>query len=307
MTGALGAARFTLGFAALAAFAAAACSRDIELGSDGAAARAGSGGAGASAGYAGTGGVVATAGEGGAAGASEAGCVPVACHGKLYECGDCTDNDGDGKLDAADPECTGPCDNSERSFDVDLPGAGADKCTEDCFFDNGNGAGNDGCRFSYRCDPLSVAPDYPPSGLASCAYDEAATISGGGTCVELGAAQAPACASACGPLTPNGCDCFGCCEIPANSRHYVSLAGGASECTSATLGDPSACPPCTQVPSCSNPCDDCESCVGRPEPLPSCMNGSAGCDGLKSCDVNAIAPCARGFYCITGCCVPEPR
>jgi hypothetical protein len=322
MTKALGAARFTLRLAALGTFAAlsaGACSREVELGSDSAGARAGSGGtggaAGTSGGHAGTAGSVAqgggvaqggSAGESGAGGQSEPGCVPVACHGKLYQCGNCMDDDGDGKFDAADPECTGPCDNSEASFDVDLPGAGADKCTEDCFFDNGNGAGNDGCRFSYRCDPLSVGPDYPPSGLSSCAYDETASVPGGGSCAELSAAQAPACANVCGPLTPNGCDCFGCCEIPANSEHYVSLAGGASECTTATLDDPRACPPCTPVPSCANPCDACESCVGRAGPASSCTSG-AGCNGLKACDASVIAPCPQGFYCITGCCVPEPR
>jgi len=316
MTLALGAARFTLGLVAFglcAAALASACSRDIMLGADSASGRGGSAGtggsAGARAGNAGFGGV-ATGGGSGESGASGAGgepaCVPVSCHNKVYACGNCLDDDGDGKIDAADPECTGPCDDREDSFDVGLPGSGADKCTEDCFFDNGNGSGNDGCRFSHRCDPVSVAPDYPPTGSSSCAYDETTKIPGGGSCAELSAAQASSCADVCGPLTPNGCDCFGCCELPANSGHFVALGGAVNTCSSATLDDPVACPPCTQVPSCTNACDDCESCVGRPEPLPSCTSGSA-CNGLKSCDSRVIAPCAQGFYCITGCCVPEPR
>ncbi|HTQ03803.1 MAG TPA: hypothetical protein VMI54_08090 [Polyangiaceae bacterium] len=313
---ALRAARFGSVFALASAFAAG-CSRDIELGADPSGASGGAGGsggsAGANAGRAGSGIVVVTgggAGEGGESGASGASgaCVPASCHGKIYACGNCKDDDGDGKIDADDPECTGPCDDREDSFDVGLPGGGADKCSEDCFFDNGNGAGNDGCRFSHRCDPLSVAPDYPPTGSASCSYDEAANIPGGGSCAELRAAQAGSCADVCGPLTPNGCDCFGCCEIPAGSGRFVALGGGSGTCTSENLDDSAACPPCTQVPSCLNTCDPCESCVGRPEPLASCTSTVDACDGVfEPCDRAGSALCPAGSYCITGCCVPEPR
>lgn len=319
MTFALRAARFVLGLTALGAcgaLAVPACSRDVELGADPPARGGdGSGGrAGGSSGRAGMAGIVVAggsagqSGESGAAEAGVAGCVPASCHGKTYACGNCIDDDGDGKIDADDPECTGPCDDNEGSFDTGLPGGGADKCTEDCFFDNGNGAGNDGCRFSHRCDPLSVAPDYPPTGSASCSYDESASIPGGGSCSDLRSAQAPSCAAACGPLTPNGCDCFGCCEIPAGSGRFVALGGGASACTSANLDDASACQPCTQVPSCLNACDDCESCVGRPAPLASCANTADACGGIFEPCSHAGGPlCPAGSYCITGCCVPEPR
>ncbi len=311
---ALGAARFSVvlaGFSAVLALAVEACSRDIELGADRTPASGGngtSGAAGANAGRAGTG-IVVTGGNSGESGAAGEGtCVPATCHGKTYACGNCKDDDGDGLIDAADPECTGPCDNREDSFDVGLPGGAADKCSEDCFFDNGNGAGNDGCRFSHACDPLSVAPDYPPTGMASCAYDENAKIAGGQSCAELRAAQAPSCADVCGPLVPNGCDCFGCCEIPAGSGRFVALGGGAAGCNASTLDDPSACPPCTQVPSCLNTCDACESCVGRPEPLASCAGTTDGCGGLfDPCNRSGSALCPMGSYCITGCCIPEPR
>jgi hypothetical protein len=308
------------------ALAATACSRDIPLGSDvtsggapsGTSGRGGSGGTAGTAGNAttgGTGGSVLIGGsggsptaEGGAAGAPEHECVPATCHGKTYLCGDCMDNDGDGKIDADDPECTGPCDNREDSFDVGLPGSSADKCSQDCLFDNGNGAGNDGCRFSHQCDPLSVAPDYPPTGSSACAYDENATVPGGtGSCAELRAEQAASCTTVCGPLTPNGCDCFGCCELPSGSFHFVGLGPGASTCTIDNLDDPQACPPCTPVDSCMNHCDPCESCVGRLEPLASCTGSPACPDALKQCDFGGSKLCPQGFYCITGCCVAEPR
>jgi len=297
-----------------AALVAAGCSRDIPLGYDvtnagapsGAAGHSGAGMAGQSVG--GSGGVPIA--QGGAAGAPERECVPATCHGMKYACGDCMDNDHDGKIDAEDPECTGPCDDLEDSFDVGLPGSGSDKCSQDCFFDNGNGAGNDGCRFSHQCDPLSVAPDYPPTGSAACAYDENANVPGGnGSCADLRLDQAASCASVCGPLTPNGCDCFGCCELPAGSFHFIGLGAAASTtpCTIDNLDDPQACPVCTQVKSCTNPCDPCESCVGRPEPLASCAGTPACPDTLKQCDFAGPKLCLQGYYCVTGCCVAEPR
>ena len=280
------------------------CSRDALLGSDQLAAPVSTAGGGGGGGGAG---VPAAGGAG--TGATE--CLPASCRGKVYACGNCEDDDGDGLVDANDPECSGPCDDDEGSFDVALPGSGSQACEEDCFFDRGNGIGND-CRYSQRCDPLSVAPDYPPSGDASCAYDENAKIPGGNLgCAELGAAQPDTCAEVCGPLTPNGCDCFGCCELPAGSGSYVALGSrGAdgSSCTLATLADPASCHPCTPVPSCMNPCGACESCVGRPAPLPSCGAAAPACASLFApCTGARGTSCPASSYCITGCCVPEPR
>jgi hypothetical protein len=263
-----------------------ACSRDIPLGSDqvalGGAGRAGGGAGGSSAAEAGTG------------GDQPGTCTQAPCLGRVYACGDCDDNDQDGLVDAADPECTGPCDNREDSLDVGLPGSGSEACQEDCFFDRGAGSGQDGCRFSHQCDPLSVAPDYPPTGDAACAYDESAKIPGTKqSCEELRAAQADSCAEICGPLTPNGCDCFGCCELPAGSGSYQWLATGL---------------PCAPVPGCLNACEPCERCVGRPEPLASCGDPSTACPtGYPPCNPSAAALCKGTDYCITGCCIPEPR
>src|SRR5690242_6920212 len=49
-------------------------------------------------------------------------CFQATCQGKLYACGDCMDNDGDGKVDADDPDCLGPCQNSETGFFGNIPG-----------------------------------------------------------------------------------------------------------------------------------------------------------------------------------------
>jgi hypothetical protein len=52
---------------------------------------------------------------------SGGGCTAVTpCQGNIYQCGDCIDNDGDGLIDADDPECTGACDNAEQGFFIDM-------------------------------------------------------------------------------------------------------------------------------------------------------------------------------------------
>ena len=38
----------------------------------------------------------------------------------------------------------------------------------------------------------------------------------------------------------------------------------ASTCTAADFGNPAKCPTCTQVTQCSNPCERCEICIGKP-------------------------------------------
>ena len=48
-------------------------------------------------------------------------CVQRACQGKVYQCGDCIDNDGDGRIDADDPDCLGACQNGEAGFNGDIP------------------------------------------------------------------------------------------------------------------------------------------------------------------------------------------
>lgn len=283
-------------------FAALSCGERVELGSN-LPGSAGSAGAAGAPENGGTGGGNSGGQAGSNAGASA--CEPTECLGKMYACGDCIDNDGDGFVDSVDPECLGPCDDTEDSYFGGNFGEGSASCRLDCYFDRDRGSGNDGCVWSHACDALSIAPGFPPSGDPTCAYDPSIAFAGQ-TC---GADQSEVCRGACLPLTPNGCDCFGCCELPARSNRFVwigSETAGAGTCDGAHLDDPSACRPCTPVPSCFNACEGCEVCVGGSSPAPGCGAGTPSCEpGVPPC--GALAPCDAGAYCITGCCIPVPR
>ena len=266
---------------------------------------------------------VAHAGAGGGGNAVLAGagpCEESACLGRIFQCGDCWDNDADGLADSADPDCLGPCDNTEDSYYGGIPGQNAAPCKQDCYFDRDTGSGNDDCNWSHECDPLALPPDYPPSGDAECRYDPAATTPGtDATCEELGQVQSDLCLSYCLPLTPNGCDCFGCCELPAGSGQFVwlgSTANGVGSCDEQSLDDPTLCRPCTPVASCFNDCKHCEVCVGKTGLPPECGppgGGGAGGQGAQ-CDPPA-QPCGQpgqerctpDKYCISGCCVLLPE
>jgi hypothetical protein len=289
-------------FGVFASISAGSCTEQIEVGRDRPLASAGMGGA--------------SAGTGGASGSGGSGaevCQMRACQGKFYECGDCMDNDGDQLQDSADDECTGPCDNSEDSYYGGIPGANNAPCRQDCYFDNDTGPGNDQCYWSFECDLYSVAPDYPPSGDARCVYQPAANIPGtDSTCEGLSVSQASVCLDTCLPLTPNGCDCFGCCELPAASNNFVwigSTAENLGTCDAEHVTDPAACHPCTPVRSCFNPCDACEVCVGRTSPSTDCSSPSSDrCPaGNAACGQPGEPQCEVDFYCITGCCAAAPR
>lgn len=281
------------------------CSRNVPVGEDfpranpggNAAARAaGAGVAGAGYGGAGDGG-----NSGGASGAEI--CADRTCEGRIYACGDCEDNDQDGAVDAADPGCTGPCDDTEDVFAGMLPGQNHAPCRHDCYFDADSGDGNDGCRWTLACDPLEPAGD-------ECPYDPAAGI-GAESCSELVAAGVSAqCLDTCQRLTPNGCDCFGCCRVGTLGRPVWI---GAEGCSPETLEDSALCPPCTQVEGCLNPCEQCELCVGKVALPPECLDsggeapGSQQCpESFPPCGLLGQEPCDRVSYCVTGCCVVVP-
>ncbi len=243
----------------------------------------------------------------GSAAAGAAACTQKTCGGKLYACGDCLDNDGDGAIDELDGECLGPCDDAEDAYYAGLHGQNSAACHQDCYFDNDAGPGNDRCDWTSTCDPLSVAPNFPPSGDAKCAYDSA-TLSQGSSCQDLLTVQPQVCEDVCLPLTPNGCDCFGCCELPARSGRFVWIGSDVTpRCDAAHLGDALSCPPCTPVPSCFNRCDPCERCVGGGGVASSCQSGSMpACPaGVTACD--SSNGCGTSGYCLTGCCVDVPR
>lgn len=313
-----------------------ACSADhinVATGGAGTASGPGSGGGGPSSGGAGgafsSGTTQMTTGQGGTGGIP----VPTSvapCQGHIYACGDLLDNDGDGLIDSQDPDCLGPCDNTEDSLFGGIPGQAGPPCKVDCYFDKDSGAGNDDCHWTHECDPHEVSPGFHPEAEngAQCSYQGPNYVlpPTGKTCTELNAAQSPACHAYCGPLTPNGCDCFGCCELPAKSGSYVFLGStgpnGNTVCTFDKLADPNICEPCVPVADCLNPCDPCELCSGKPTPDPGCTptttsststgaggGGSSGqCPGGEQvCGLFGQQPCASDYFCNTGCCQHVPQ
>jgi len=276
-------------------------------------------------------------GSGGSGGVLPPPTTVVECQGHIYECGDLMDNDGDGLMDYQDPDCLGPCDNTEDSFYGGIPGQSGPACLVECYFDQDSGSGNDDCHWNHQCDPHEEAPDYypEPENGAQCAYDSNANTPGtGSSCDELYLTQSQACYDYCGPLTPNGCDCFGCCELPAGGGNYVWLgsedAAGNGSCTLADMADPTKCHPCLPVAACLNDCGPCEVCIGKPAPDPGCDPGGgsggggagsggsgagsggggtgAQCpDGNEACGLPGQPLCPDGYYCITGCCRAAPQ
>lgn len=284
------------------AFSAYGCVDDFEIGRDAFESHAG-----------GEGGETSAAGGAPSAG-GDTGCRPVACQDKVYDCGDCSDNDQDGVADSADMECTGACDDTEDSFYGGIPGQNNAPCRQDCYFDSNSGVGDDECYWSHECDVESVAENgYPPSGDASCAYDLNAMVPGSDlSCSALAFSQSDKCNTVCRPVTPNGCDCFGCCQLDRRRNDYVfigSTIDGQGSCNESNIDDQEACRPCTPVQSCFNECMPCEQCVGG-APDPSCEGGggapsvSQRCDqGVTPCGQVGEPECPAEEYCITGCCV----
>ena len=256
---------------------------------------AGSGPAGAT----GSGGVTGTGGVGGT-GVK----VPIG----MSQCSDGKDNDGDGKIDYDDPECVGPLDNDESSFATGIPGDNMDLCKQDCFFDGNSGAGDDGCDWQLKCDPTSVN--------SKCPYDQQYATSHTMEC-STSASQSQACINFCRKFVPNGCDCFGCCVVPG-APTPIKLA---PTCTAADFGNPAKCPTCTQVTQCSNTCERCEICIGKPTIPADCRpDGGTPTDGgtdvppppdcgsdFQACGPGTNIPadqCPQGSGCVTGCCIP---
>jgi hypothetical protein len=251
------------------------------------------------------------AGNGGVGGSAGAAPSITYCVGKVYNCGDALDNDGDGLTDSEDPECLSPCGMFEDTFYSPV-GDPWQPCVVDCYFDGDSGSGNDDCRWSHTCDPHEVPPTYYPSSDegSTCAYDPGASIPGTtASCSELAGMQSATCMSYCGPLTPNGCDCFGCCEVATGSGLYAwlgSTASGGPSCSSDTAQDPAACHPCTPVMACLNPCDACELCVGKSAVPAGCTQDLQCSPGTQPCGLPGQANCPQGQYCVTGCCRLAP-
>lgn len=206
----------------------------------------------------------------------------LACGGRPCACSNGVDDDGDGTIDGFDAECTSGFDDDEGSFSTGRADDNRDPFCQDCFFDGNSGTGDDGCRYPTSCLVGGEATPGDPCG--SC------TVSS-------------ACQSNCLGLTPNGCDCFGCCSIESATGSATVALG--PRCTLATLDDPDACPPCIPSSECFNPCGRCELCPGRTiEDLPEDCSGSYECDDHARCETGD--DCDVGEFCSLGCCLSEP-
>lgn len=210
---------------------------------------------------------------------SEAGgSVGVPCGTHICACSDNKDNDGDGMPDGFDSECTGPYDDYEDSFRVNDVNEGNPNCA-DCFYDDNPGF-DDGCKVSSHC-----SVDGMPSNGGGC-----------GTCT-----AEPMCINSCVPRTPNGCDCFGCCEVSHGGVTVpIRLV---SSCTVEKIADEKACPRCVLAKDCMNPCENCEICPGKTlAELPTWCGGENTCSTGTPCD--GPNNCQLSEYCSQGCCVP---
>ena len=211
-------------------------------------------------------------------------CGDVAC-----ACEDGVDNDRDGLIDGNDPECTGAFDDDEASFGIGKPNKQG-QC-RDCFWDDNAGNGDDDCRYAAECLQGSAIAASSKGNCASCQVSDA-------------------CIDNCRARTPNGCDCFGCCEVISNGVNhiYVELT---ESCTLDRISDETVCPRCVQNSACQNPCGRCELCLGKHlADLPAdCVASEPGgtaytCeDGQQVCAITA--DCVGASYCYLGCCLVD--
>ena len=216
-------------------------------------------------------------------------CAVIECEGEVLACGDCVDNDSDGKVDLADPECVGPCDDLEDTFATGLPGDNMDACNQDCFFDGNSGSGDDKCTWNLKCDPANPGGD-------DCPYDPDFN-----NCPDM---QNEACAANC--AVPNGCDCFGCCTVSVGDMSYDIYLGD-PDCSLDMIDQ---CESCTKNLDCDDSCEPemCELCFGQdPDDLPPECDGNECEEGQPSCTVDDMGndDCPDGFFCFVGCCEVE--
>ncbi len=214
------------------------------------------------------------------------------------QCSNGIDDDGDGLIDGFDPECTGAADNDESSFATGIPGDNRDPKWQDCFFDGNSGAGDDGCRYSTSC----LTGDLPLTD-----HDCIVTQS----CIDY-----------CAQVTPNGCDCFGCCTVQQTDGSTVDIME-VPTCSLLNLSDTTACPRCVKTTQCGNTCGECELCLGKtvadlpasctPQTGTGGTTGAGGAPPVYTCD-NGTQVCGPDLpcpsttqFCSMGCCLGIPQ
>ena len=224
------------------------------------------------------------------------------------QCSNCIDDDGDGKIDGFDPECTGPLDNDEGRFATGIPGDNIDAIKQDCFFDGNSGGGDDGCNKHVCCLlGATTRPSARPTWSASSTTPMSREQVQRHECfAPLGSAPMPAkCAMVCGSITPPGCDCFGCCTVcePGTSTCFdIAINPVVSPgCTQDNLADPNACKRCVKTTTCGGgDCGGttCVLCAGEdPSDLPPDCNGTITCPATEQ-TCPAGSGCPDQTYCI---------
>jgi len=227
------------------------------------------------------------------------------------QCSNCIDDDGDGRIDGFDPECTGPNDNDEATFSTGIPGDNKDAVEQDCFFDGDSGAGNDGCNVHVCCLLGAKTVQDCPSNLGQNKYNPADCPPPLGT-----KPLSQQCIDVCGKLTPPGCDCFGCCTVcdPATQQCFdIDInPADSTTCTPDALADPTKCLRCVKNTQCgSAPCagdptgsgTSCILCPGQdPGTLPPICNGMSTCPNNETPCMSDTG-CMTGSYCSNGCCI----
>lgn len=214
----------------------------------------------------------------------------LGCQPGGVQCNNCVDDDGDTLIDGFDPECTSILDDREDSFATGIPGDNVDGTKQDCFYDGDSGAGNDGCDLHVCClldicPPNLPGPKFDPS---QCTVTQE-------------------CIDNCSPLTPPGCDCFGCCTIcnGAGCFDVFTNPAVAPDCQAEYADDPSKCPRCTKSTQCGgggcNPLE-CVLCPGQtPDDLPPSCTGTQCPAGVTPCVTTA--DCLEMQFCAAGCCI----
>jgi len=220
------------------------------------------------------------------------------CGRKVCKCDDGEDNDHDELIDGLDPECTARFDDNEETFATGGPKAAINPCL-DCFWDDNDDPMDDGCAYPEACrtegpDTMPMPMPGPMAGLMMCRTCEVT----------------PRCIDACRAHTPNGCDCFGCCEVTGQDGTLAHVVLG-DECSLAHVDDARKCPVCVPNPACANPCGRCELCLGkRAQDLPAdCADPGTSdaatpqqCDdGYQTCAQDGACP--DDYYCVLGCCL----
>ena len=157
-----------------------------------------------------------------------------------------------GKVDYNDPECVGPLDNDESSFATGIPGDNIDACKQDCFFDGNSGMGDDGCDWQLKCDPRTNNAALPVRRAPTRSRTRPSV-----RCPRRSRASASTAAA-------SWCRTAAIASAAARSRAPRRPSGWRRTCTAADFGDPTKCPPCTQVTQCIVPCERCEVCIGKP-------------------------------------------